>query len=85
MGIAKVSTNSATCIPLNDIGYLPTDLPLFISPSMAGIPFGLGVSRDGHMLSMEHTHPPASFVLFGNRNAIQGKIKKTWFNKAGVS
>jgi hypothetical protein len=85
MGIAKVSTNSATCIPINDIGYLPTDLPLFISPSMAGIPFGLGVSRDGHMLSMEHTHPPASFVLFGNRNAIQGKIKKTWFNKVGAS
>jgi hypothetical protein len=84
-GIATVSTNSATCIPLNSIGYLPTDLPLFISPSMAGIPFGLGISRDGQMLSMEHTHPPASFVLFGNRNAVQGKIKKTWFNKAGVS
>ena len=84
-GIAKVSTNSATCIPLNSIGYLPTDLPLFISPSMAGIPFGLGISRDGQMLSMEHTHPPASFVLFGDRNAVQGKIKKTWFNKIGVS
>jgi hypothetical protein len=85
MGTATVSTNSATCIPLNNIGYLPTDLPLFISPSMAGIPFGLGISRDGQMLSMEHTHPPASFVLFGNRNAIQGKIKKTWFDKTGVS
>jgi hypothetical protein len=85
MGTATVSTNSATCIPLNGIGYSQTDLPLFISPSMAGIPFGLGVSRDGQMLSMEHTHPPASFVLFGSRNAIQGKIKKNWFNKAGVS
>jgi len=85
MGTAAVSTNSATCIPLDSIGYLPTDLPLFVSPSMAGIPFGLGISRDGQMLSMEHTHPPASFVLFGNRNAIQGKIKKTWFNKTGVS
>lgn len=84
-GFANVSTNSATCIPLNKIGYLPTDLPLFISPSMAGIPFGLGISHDGHMLSLEHTHPPASFVLFGNRNMIQGKIKKTWFQKAGVS
>ena len=84
-GFARVSTNSATCIPLNSIKYLPTDLPLFISPLMAGIPFGLGVSHDGQMLSMEHTHPPASFVLFGNRNAIQGKIKKTWFSKAGVS
>jgi hypothetical protein len=84
-GFASVSTNSTTCIPLNNIGYLPTDLPLFISPSMAGIPFGLAVSHDGQMLSMEHTHPPASFVLFGNRNSIQGKIKKTWFSKTGVS
>jgi hypothetical protein len=83
-GNAKVKTNSASCIALNDFRFLPSDLPLFISPSMAGIPFGLGVSHDGQMLSMEHTHPPASFVLFGNRNAIQSKIKKTWFQKAGL-
>jgi hypothetical protein len=83
-GNAKVRTNSATCIPLNDFGFTPNELPLFISPTMAGIPFGLGVSRDGQMLSMEHTHPPASFVLFGNRNSIQSRIKKTWFQKAGL-
>jgi hypothetical protein len=83
-GNAKVRTNSATCIALNDFNFLPIDLPLFVSPSMAGVPFGLGISHDGQMLSMEHTHPPASFVLFGNRNAIQGKIKKTWFKKVGL-
>jgi hypothetical protein len=84
-GNARVRTNSATCIPINDFGFTPNELPLFISPTMAGIPFGLGVSHDGKMLSMEHTHPPASFVLFGNRNAMQAKIKKIWFKKAGVS
>jgi len=85
MGKAQVKTNSATCIPLDGFGYLPTDLPLFISPSMAGIPFGLGVSHDKKMLSMEHTHPPASFVLFGNRIGMQSKVKKAWFQKAGIN
>ena len=85
MGKAQVKTNSATCIALDRFGYLPNDLPLFISPSMAGIPFGLGVSHNKKMLSMEHTHPPASFVLFGNRIGIQSKVKKAWFQRAGVS
>jgi len=85
MGKAHVKTNSATCIALDGLGYLPTDLPLFISPSMAGIPFGLGISHDKKMLSMEHTHPPASFVLFGNRVGMQSKIKKAWFKKAGIN
>jgi len=84
-GDAKVKTNSAICIPLNDFKFTPNELPLFISPNMAGIPFGLGVSHDGQMLSMEHTHPPASFVLFGDRNSMQSRIKKTWFKKTGIS
>ena len=43
---------------------------------MAGIPFGFGISKKNNMLSMEHTHPPASFVIHGERFSIQKKIKE---------
>jgi hypothetical protein len=78
-GSGKVNTNSLTTIQLDEFNFAPNELPAFVIPSMAGIPFGLGVSKDGNMLSMEHTHPPASLVLFGNRFAVQGSIKKKWF------
>lgn len=77
----KIYTNSVTTIPLDDFSFSRTELPVFYSPNIAGIPFGLGVSRDGSMLSLEHTHPPASFVLFGNRRASQGMIKKNWIER----
>ena len=77
----KVTTNSTTTIYLDKYGFSPTDLPIFFCPDMAGIPFGLGISNDSKMLSMEHTHPPASLVLHGDRRAIQGKIKKNWITR----
>ena len=84
-GLAEVRTNSASVIKLDEFGFTSSDLPLFISRTMAGIPFGLGIAKDGSMLSLEHTHPPASLVLFGNRNQIQSKIKKGWFQRIGES
>ena len=47
---------------------------------MAGIPFGFGLNRTAPMLSLEHTHPPASFVVHGNRFETQKIIKTNWFN-----
>ena len=82
-GTAAVNTNSASIIPLDEYGFTASELPLFLSRKMAGIPFGLGVAKDGSMLSLEHTHPPASLVLFGNRNEVQGKIKKNWLKRIG--
>ena len=32
------------------------------------------------MLSLEHTHPPASFAVHGERFKVQAEIKKQWFN-----
>ena len=82
-GVAEIRTNSASVIKLDEYGFTSSDLPLFISRTMAGIPFGLGIAKNGSMLSLEHTHPPASLVLFGNRNQIQSKIKKSWFQRIG--
>jgi len=78
---AEISTNSLTTIPLDIYNFKPTDLPVFYSPSIAGIPFGLGIAKSGKMLSLEHTHPPASLVLHGDRRGVQGKIKKAWIEK----
>ena len=77
----KVKTNSLTTIYLDKYNFEPSDLPIFYCPSMAGIPFGLGISTDLKMLSLEHTHPPASLVLHGDRRTIQGKIKRNWVNR----
>ena len=77
----EIQTNSVNSIDLDEIGYKETDLPAIISPDLAGVPFGLGIFNDGKMLSMEHTHPPASFVLFGDRFGVQGSIKKRWFSR----
>lgn len=74
----QVHTNSLTTIPLDEYGFKPDDLPIFYSPDMAAIPFGLGMSLDGKMLSLEHTHPPQSLVLFGNRFKVQATIKQNW-------
>lgn len=77
----EIRTNSLTTIPLDVYNFKPTDLPVFYSPNIAGIPFGLGIAKSGRMLSLEHTHPPASLVLHGDRRGMQGKIKKAWIEK----
>jgi len=76
----KVISNNSNLIELDHYSFSPSDLPVFISRSMAGIPFGLGISEDNKMLSLEHTHPPASFAVHGERFKVQAKIKEQWFN-----
>ncbi len=76
-----IKRNSATVIPLNQYNFTKDDLPVFVNKEMSAIPFGFGATKDGQMLSLEHTHPPASFVLHGNRMATQSRIKASWFNK----
>lgn len=76
----KVKSNTASLIFLNEFNFKYNDLPAFINRSMAAIPFGFGYNNDQSILSLEHTHPPASMVLHGNRFKIQSQIKEKWFN-----
>jgi hypothetical protein len=46
IGTDMVYTNSVTTIDLDVMNFQPNDLPVFYSPEIAGIPFGLGVSKD---------------------------------------
>ena len=74
----RIRNNAANIIQLDNYRFTPTDLPVFYCKSMAGIPFGFGESISSGMLSLEHTHPPGSLTLHGNRMFAQRDIKKKW-------
>ncbi len=80
----KIRNNAANIIPLDQYGFTPQDLPIFYCKSMAGIPFGFGESKSTSMLSLEHTHPPASLTLHGNRMFAQRDIKLGWVKYLGI-
>ncbi len=76
----KVLTNNTNVIPLDKYNFRPDELPVFVCRSIGGVPFGLGIGKNNRMLSLEHTHPPASFAVHGERYRIQGEIKRKWFS-----
>ena len=76
----RIRNNSTNVIPLNCYGFKPEELPVFICRDMAGIPFGFGLNTNAPMLSLEHTHPPSSLTVHGNRFKSQKNIKTKWFN-----
>jgi hypothetical protein len=77
--IVKIKNNHTNVVPLNKYNFNSNDLPVFLCRNMAGIPFGFGISEKERMLSLEHTHPPASFVVHGERYKVQSEIKSKWF------
>ena len=80
-GRFTVRNNSSNMISLDDLGLNGEDLPLIICRDMAGIPLYFSRTTDGSFLSLEHTHPPASFVVHGSRWEAQKLLKKHWFTK----
>ena len=78
-----VKNNDATIIPLDGLEFSSTDLPLIICRDMSAIPLYFSKTSDGTFLSLEHTHPPASYVIHGNRWAAQKILKKIWFSRTG--
>jgi len=80
-GRFTVCNNASNFIALDNLGLNPEDLPLIICKDMAGIPLYFSRTTDGAFMSLEHTHPPASFVVHGSRWEIQKLLKKHWFTK----
>lgn len=80
----RVVNNRLNIIPLDYPGIQVQDLPLVVCRQMSGIPLYFSHSLDMEYLSLEHTHPPASTVMHGNRLAAQKIMKKVWFAKMGV-
>ena len=75
----KVISNNCNIISLDQYEFSKDELPVFVCRDMAGIPFGLGISEKSDMISLEHTHPPASFAVHGERFKLQSEIKNSWF------
>lgn len=81
--VQPVLRNGASIIPLDGYGFTANDLPVFVCREISVIPFGLGLSQNGEVLSLEHTHPPASFFIHGERWKQQSVVKGKWFELLG--
>ena len=77
---AEIKSNSCNFINLNSLNIEDDELLVCYSKSMSGIPLFLSFSNDDSQMSLEHTHPPASFVIHCNRSNLQKVIKKNWFD-----
>ena len=77
---AEIKSNSCNFIDLNSLNIEDDELLVCYTKSMSGIPLFLSLSNNDTQMSLEHTHPPASFVIHGNRNNLQKTIKENWFN-----
>ena len=82
-GRFTVRNNSSNLISLDHLGLSEGDLPLIICRDMAGIPLYFSRTSDGAFMSLEHTHPPAMFVVHGSRWEVQKMLKNHWFAKVG--
>lgn len=77
----EVTNNRVNVMSLDDLGFTNQSLPLLVCRQMSGIPLFFSHTRDFSALSLEHTHPPASTVIHGNRFEAQRVMKKFWFSK----
>ncbi|MBM4259718.1 MAG: hypothetical protein FJ147_27955 [Deltaproteobacteria bacterium] len=82
-GSFEVRNNAVSVVSLDGMGIGPENLPVTICKDMSGIPLYLSKTADGACLSLEHTHPPASYVIHGKRWDAQKFLKKEWFAKLG--
>lgn len=76
-----VRNNAMNVIELNPCGFQGDDLPLFLCRGMAGVTLYFSCTGDGRFLSLEHTHPPASMVLHGQRFEMQRQIRNRWLER----
>ena len=74
----KILNNSITCIGLDSLDIQANDLPLFVSKNMSGVPLFFAMSDGCTSMSLEHTHPPASYVIHGKRWDAQKYLKIRW-------
>lgn len=85
LGTFEVRNNSATVINLDELGFKQEDFPMIMCKGMTGIPVYLSMLKDGSSMSLEHTHPPASLVIHGDRRSAQKILKTKWFSRVTES
>ena len=77
----SVTNNQINIISLDNLGFNEVSLPAIICRDMAFVPIYFSISENGDFLSLEHTHPPASIVVHGQRSSVQKYLKKYWFSQ----
>ena len=77
----KVINNTVNIIDLDIIEYDENSIPLLSCKDMAGLPLFVSINQKTNAISIEHTHPGASFVVHGQRWLAQNKLKDLWFKK----
>ncbi len=76
-----VENNKINIIPFDQNLFHTGRLPIIACNEMTGIPLYFSCLRDSSALSLEHTHPPMSLAIHGNRLGVQRLIKSFWFGK----
>jgi hypothetical protein len=77
----KIYTNTINVISTDGITFDPPDMLLVMTPDMVCIPMYFSHNSDFTQLSLEHTHPPSSLLVFGDVNKYQRQIKSHWLGK----
>lgn len=77
----EVTNNRVNIISLDNLGFTDESLPLLVCRQMTGIPLFFSHTHDFSALSLEHTHPPASTVVHGDRFGAQKIMKTFWFSE----
>jgi hypothetical protein len=85
LGEYNIFNNSITSISLDSLNIQSSDLPVLVSKNMSGIPLFLAISDGCTSMSLEHTHPPASYVIHGKRWAAQKYLKSRWHSLLGIT
>jgi len=76
----SLKSNNFNIVNISDMNITKDDVLICSSRDMCAIPLLIS-SDDSGLISFEHTHPPASYAILGNRFQIQGELKKIWFGK----
>jgi len=81
MKVQSAFSNQINIISLDDVGFDEQSLPIVVCRGMASIPLYFSSYKRGKILSLEHTHPPASLVVHGNRFGAQKQLKDYWLSQ----
>jgi len=76
-----VKNNSVNLLEMPIFEFEKDFLPVIICRGMGGIPLYFSHDNLGTSLSLEHSHPPSSYVVHGDRNRAQRELKKYWFER----
>jgi hypothetical protein len=79
---ATVRRNHCNIIDLSALNCDGSDDPVCVfSNDLTGIPIFLTHDLEYKKMSLEHTHPPAEMLVFGNKGKFQKQMKGWWLSK----